>query len=58
MRKINNKIRINNLEEIETDQLIWEIENSKDFFVYELNDSQENAEILVKIIMNSDNSFN
>ncbi|WP_022935314.1 hypothetical protein ACJA28_01390 [Mesomycoplasma moatsii] len=58
MRKINNKIQINNLEEIETDQLIWEIENSKDFFVYELNDSQENAEILVKIIMNSDNSFN
>ncbi len=53
---MSKNIKINNFEQIETDQLIWEIENSKEFFIYEIKDSEEVTEILVKII-NSDNSI-
>ena len=44
------KIKINNLQEIETEQLIQDIEQSKDFHIYEISDSDQNTEILVKII--------
>ena len=57
MKNSNNTIKIYNLEEIGTDQLIWDIENSKDFFVYELNNDDENIEILVKIIKENDSYF-
>ncbi|MBR2849268.1 MAG: hypothetical protein IKL15_00545 [Mycoplasmataceae bacterium] len=57
MKNSNNTIKIYNLEEIGTDQLIWDIENSKDFFVYELNNDDENVEILVKIIKENDSFF-
>lgn len=53
----NKKIKINNIEQIETDQLIWEIENSNDFYIYELYDSNEQVNVLVKII-NNKNNFN
>lgn len=55
------KIIIKNLEQIEVDQLIWDIEKSKDFYIYEIeknndlkNDKMTN--ILVKII-NKNTSF-
>ncbi|MBR3832521.1 MAG: hypothetical protein IKJ72_02710 [Mycoplasmataceae bacterium] len=57
MKNSNNTIKIYNLEEIGTDQLIWDIENSKDFFVYELNNDDENVEILVKIIKENDSFY-
>ncbi len=50
------KLNISNLEEIETDQLIWDIEHSKDFYIYEINDNDNSSEILVKII-NKDSSI-
>ncbi|MBD5423463.1 MAG: hypothetical protein HDR43_03120 [Mycoplasma sp.] len=53
------KIIVNDLEQIEVDQLIWDIENSSDFYIYELDDSDKNTEvvnILVKII-NKNNSY-
>lgn len=52
------KIIIKNLEQIEVDQLIWDIEKSKDFYIYEI-DKNRNLEndkminILVKIIDNN-----
>ena len=54
---MNKKIKINNIEQIETDQLIWEIENSCDFYVYELSEDENSINILVKII-NPENSYN
>ncbi len=46
------KINIQNLEEIDVDQLIWDIEESNDFYIYEIKNSEESeyTNILVKII--------
>lgn len=48
--KTNNFIKVETLDEIDTDQLIWDIENSKDFFIYEIDDNEDSTNILVKII--------
>lgn len=52
------KIVIQNLEEIDVDQLIWDIEESSDFYIYEIENSSnsEYTNILVKII-NKGNNF-
>ena len=52
------KIVIQNLEEIDVDQLIWDIEESNDFYIYEIENSSnsEYTNILVKII-NKGNNF-
>ena len=52
------KITIKNLEEIDVDQLIWDIEESHDFYIYEIenNANSEYTNILVKII-NKGNDF-
>ena len=51
------KIVIQNLEEIDVDQLIWDIEESNDFYIYEIENSSnsEYTNILVKIINKGDN---
>lgn len=55
------KIIIKNLEQIEVDQLIWDIEKSKDFYIYEIEKNKnlkddKMTNILVKII-NKNTSF-
>lgn len=55
------KIIIKNLEQIEVDQLIWDIEKSKDFYIYEIEKNEDLKDdkitsILVKII-NKNSSF-
>lgn len=55
---MKNEIKINDFEQIDSDQLIWYIDNSKNFYVYEIKNDDEVVDILVKIENEKDEIYN
>lgn len=49
MKIQNQQLDVSMLEEMDIEQLIYEIENSKEFSVFELNEIDNEMNILIKI---------